>query len=167
MRDTQIGTRWGVTVMAIWRGHHAILSPPPEQTISAGDYLLVLGRENRVKPLVDLGLKLGRENGATPQHEYAVDLTEVVVTPRANVIGKSLTDLRFRNKYGLTTVALWREGRSYRTDVGKFPLQVGDALLMVGTPQNIKQLAHERDYMVMQSSHAVSRRCRRKLRSRW
>ena len=82
-------------------------------------------------------------------------MTEVVVTPRANVIGKSLTDLRFRNKYGLTTVALWREGRSYRTDVGKFPLQVGDALLMVGTPQNIKQLAHERDYMVMQSSHAV------------
>ncbi len=155
LRDTEIGTRLGVTIMAIWRGHHAILSPPPDQTISVGDYLLVLGREERVKLLSEFGLKPGRGDGATPHHDYAVDLTEVIITPRANVIGKTLTDLRFRNKYGLTTVALWREGRSYRTDVGKFPLQVGDALLMVGTPQNIKQLAHERDYMVMQSSHAV------------
>jgi len=29
-----------------------------------------------------------------------------------------LKALRFRTKFGLTTVALWREGRSYRTDVG-------------------------------------------------
>ncbi|MEP7294133.1 MAG: SLC13 family permease, partial [Chloroflexota bacterium] len=71
------------------------------------------------------------------------------------VIGKSLTELNFRSKFGLTTVALWREGRSYRTDVGKFPLQVGDALLMVGPVKNIRRLADERDYMVMQSSHAA------------
>ena len=75
--------------------------------------------------------------------------------PRASVIGKSLTDLNFRAKFGLTTVALWREGRSYRTDVGRFPLQVGDALLMVGPVKNILRLANERDYMVMQSSHAA------------
>jgi di/tricarboxylate transporter len=63
--------------------------------------------------------------------------------------------LRFRNKYGLTTVALWREGRSYRTDVGTFPLQVGDALLMVGAVPRIKSLAQDRDYLVLQSSHAT------------
>jgi di/tricarboxylate transporter len=155
LRDSHIGETLGLTVLAIWRGHHAILSPPPDQTISVGDYLLVLGREERVKQLSVWGLTPGRQNGAAPRHDYAVDLTEVVIPPRATVIGKTLTDLNFRAKFGLTTVALWREGRSYRTDVGKFPLQVGDALLMVGPVTNIKKLANERDYMVMQSSHAV------------
>ena len=146
LKDSHIGETLGVTVLAIWRGQHAILSPPPDQTISVGDYLLVLGREERVKQLSEWGLTPGRENGNAPRHDYSVDLTEVVIPPRANVIGKTLTDLHFRNKFGLTTVALWREGRSYRTDVGKFPLQVGDALLMVGPVKNIKQLADERDY---------------------
>ncbi len=165
LKDSQIGETLGVTVLAIWRGQHAILSPTPDDLISVGDYLLVLGREERVRQLTDWGLTLGRENGSAPHHDYSVDLTEVVIPPRASVIGKSLTDLRFRNKYGLTTVALWREGRSYRTDVGKFPLQVGDALLMVGPVKNIKQLADERDYMVMQSSHAA--RPPRPQKARW
>ena len=155
LKDSHIGQTLGVTVLAIWRGQHAILSPPPEQTISVGDYLLVLGREERVKQLAEWGLMPGRENGSAPRHDYPVDLTEVVIPPRATVIGKSLTDLNFRAKFGLTTVALWREGRSYRTDVGKFPLNVGDALLMVGPVKNIMRLAGERDYMVMQSSHAA------------
>jgi di/tricarboxylate transporter len=156
LKDSRIGEALGVTIVAIWRGHHAILSPTPEQTISVGDYLLVLGREDRVKQLSDWGLSPGRENGGGLSHEYAVDLTEVVIPPRASIIGKSLTDINFRAKYGLTTVALWREGRSYRTDVGKFPLQVGDALLMVGPVKNIQRLANERDFMVLQSSHAYS-----------
>jgi di/tricarboxylate transporter len=153
LKESQIGEMLGVTVLAIWRGHHAILSPTPEQTISTGDYLLVLGREDRVRELSAWGLTRGRENGH--HRDYAVDLTEVVIPPRSNVIGKSLTDLHFRNKSGLTTVALWREGRSYRTDVGKFPLHVGDALLMVGPVKSIKQLANDHDYMVLQSAHAA------------
>ena len=155
LKDSHIGEALGVTIVAIWRGHHAILSPPPEQTISVGDYLLVLGHEERIKQLAEWGLVPGRQNGGAPRHDYAVDLTEVVIPPRAAVIGKSLTDLDFRAKFGLTSVALWREGRSYRTDVGKFPLQVGDALLMVGPTKSIKRLANERDFMVMQSSHAA------------
>ncbi len=153
LKDSQIGKSLGVTVLAIWRGQHAILSPAVDQTISEGDYLLVLGREERVQQLADWGLAQGRENGH--RHDYSVDLTEVVIPPRSSVISQTLTDLHFRNKFGLTTVALWREGRSYRTDVGKFPLHVGDALLMVGPVKNIKQLASERDYMVLQSGHAA------------
>lgn len=165
LKDSHIGEALGITVLAIWRGHHAILSPTPDQTISVGDYLLVLGREDRARQLSDWGLTKGRENGGGPSHDYPVDLTEVIIPPRASVIGRTLTELNFRNKFGLTTVALWREGRSYRTDVGKSPLQVGDALLMVGSVNKIKQLAGERDYMVMQSSHAA--RPPRPQKARW
>ena len=151
-----IGEDLGLTVLAIWRGQQAILTPGPTEMITSGDYMLVLGREERVAKLSEWGVSLGRENGhVNPRHDYSVDLTEVIIPPRSTAIGKTLRDLRFRNKYGLTTVALWREGRSYRTDVGTFPLQVGDALLMVGAVPRIKSLAQERDYLVLQSSHAA------------
>ncbi len=153
LQDSHIGELLGITVVAIWHGGHAILAPTPAQRIHAGDYLLVLGREDRVLRLAEWGLIVGRQHANNGRHYYAVDLTEVVIPPRSAAIGKTLIDLRFRNKYGLTSVALWREGRSYRTDVGTFPLEVGDALLMVGTANRIKSLAQERDYMVLQSSH--------------
>jgi di/tricarboxylate transporter len=155
LSKSQIGEKLGVTVLAIWRGHHAILTPTPDEVLRAHDYLLILGREDRVSQIVDWGVVLGRdlEGGHNLGAGLPVDLSEVIIPPRSNVIGKTLTDLRFRNKYGLTTVALWRGGRSYRTDVGTFPLQVGDALLMVGPVPKIRALAQERDYMVLQSSH--------------
>ncbi len=151
-----IGQLFGLTVLAIWRGHQAILTPEPDEVFRRGDFLLVLGREERAREFATWGkLTIGRDDGAAghiPLHDYAVDLTEVIIPPRSNIVGKTLTELRFRSKYRLTTVALWRGGRSYRTDVGKMPLEVGDALLMVGSAQNIRLLQQERDFLVLQSS---------------
>ena len=152
LSHSNIGAELGLTVVAIWRGHHAMLAPEPIEIINANDYLLVMGREERVRHLEEWGLSVGRDNGHR-EHDYSVDLTEVLIPPRSAAVGKTLSDLKFRNKYGLTSVAFWREGRSYRTDVGKTPLQVGDALLMVGPINRIRKLAQERDYMLLQSSH--------------
>lgn len=73
----------------------------------------------------------------------------MIVAPHSRVEGQSLKDLNFRQKFGLTAVALWRDGRSYRTDVGDFKLQFGDALLMVGPPDRINILRSEPDFIVL------------------
>jgi di/tricarboxylate transporter len=151
---SHIGEELGITILALWRGNRAILSPSPAEIIQANDYLLLLGRRERVDKLVDWGVLVGRENTyRNGRHDYSVDLSEVVIPPRSNAIGKTLKDLRFRNKFGMTSVALWREGNTHRTDVGVTPLQVGDALLMVGPASKIKNLALERDFIVLESSH--------------
>jgi di/tricarboxylate transporter len=153
---SKIGLELGLTVLAIWRGHQAILTPLPTEVLQADDYLLVLGPEERLEPLQQRGAHIGRSNGGPqPSDENYVDLTEVLIPPRSSLEGNSLTELSFRNKYQLTAVALWREGRSYCTDVGKMPLEVGDALLMVGTPQKIKALTRDPDFLVLRSSHAA------------
>ncbi len=155
LSHSHIGEELGVCVVGIWRNHHAILAPGPLEIIHPNDYLLLLGNQDNIHQLVDWGVLVGRDNGhSTRQHDYAVDLTEVIIPPRSTIIGKTLADIRFRNKFGLTTVALWREGESLRSDVGKIPLQVGDALLVVGPARKFKTLAQERDFLVLQSSHA-------------
>jgi di/tricarboxylate transporter len=156
LSQSKIGRELGLTVVAVWRGHQALLNPRPDETIQAEDFLVVLGREDRVVKLRDWGLEIGRSNGERSDGQnYFVDLAEVIIPPRSRILGQSLTDLNFRHKYHLTAVALWREGLSFRNDVGTIPLEPGDALLMVGTPHHIKELTKERDFLVLQSTHTA------------
>jgi len=152
-----IGTRLGVTVAAIWHGREARIPPAPTDVIAAGDILLVLGREERVRQLEAQRTTIGRYGYHHPAgSDLSVHLTEVVIAPRSPAIGHTLKELRFRTKFGLTTVALWREGRSYRTDVGDFPLQAGDAVLMVGAPGRIALFAEEPGYIVLNGSQPTT-----------
>src|SRR5499427_3822547 len=150
LSDTLIGAKLGLTIMAIWHGREARIPPAPSDVLHANDILLVLGREERIRQLEAMGTSIGRDGHETPTpRRLPVGLTEVVIAPRSPAIGRTLKDLRHRSKFGLTTVALWRAGRSYRTDVGDFPLQAGDALLMVGTPDRVRLLAEEPGYIVL------------------
>lgn len=152
LQDSEIGDQLGLTVLAIWRNHQAILTPAASEKLLVNDYLLIMGRQDRVEQLYQRGLAPARNSEARWTNQMIVDLSEVIIPPRSTTIGKTLQELRFRDKYGLTSVALWREGRSYRTDVGKFKLEVGDALLMVGPPTKIDKLARDPDFFVMKSA---------------
>jgi di/tricarboxylate transporter len=156
--QSRIGEELGLTVIAIWRGHNAILNPHPAENIQAGDYLVVLGMEDRIRHLAaSWQMEIGRSQARQTQQEgeanYFVDLAEVIIPPRSNVLGKSLAEINFRNSHHLTGVALWREGLSFRSDVGTIPLEPGDALLMVGVPAHIKALTDDRNFLVLQSTH--------------
>ncbi len=161
--ESVIGATLGATVLAIWHGREARIAPSPIETIDANDILLVLGREDRVRQLEDQGMTIGR-NGANHHalRGLPVLLSEVVIGPRAPAIGQTVKALRFRSNYGLTVVALWREGRSYRTDVGDFVLEAGDALLMVGPRQKAQALAQEPGFIVLDQPLATPRSLDRK-----
>jgi di/tricarboxylate transporter len=150
LNETVIGAQLGATVVAIWHGGEAHMAPEPSAVIASDDILLVLGREERVRQLEAQRTTIGR-NGRYRETQRALPvlLSEVVIGPRAPAIGQTIRALRFRAIYGLTAVALWRAGRSYRTDVGSFVLQAGDAILMVGPPERSRQLAAEPGYIVL------------------
>lgn len=156
LRLSRIGEELGLTVIGIWRNRHMVFNPEPAETIRPGDHLLVLGREERVLQMKRWGVEIVRANDQLPYTppDYSLGLTEVLIPPRSSVVGKTLSELRFRARYRLTAIALWREGRSFRTDVGKMPLEVGDALLMIGRPGNIGALAKDRDFLILQSEES-------------
>ncbi|HEX3049144.1 MAG TPA: SLC13 family permease [Aggregatilineaceae bacterium] len=150
LKLTSIGEALGVTVLGIVRRRQMIVNPGSTEVVQPYDCLLVLGREERVQEMDQWGIRVEKANG--DYHPDLVEhLNEVIIPPRSRAVGKSLADIQFRNRYGLTAVALWREGRSIRTDVGKTPLDVGDALLMSGPAIKVAQLAKERDFLVLQS----------------
>jgi di/tricarboxylate transporter len=151
--ESGIGGKLGLSIMAICRNTHVTLAPKSDEVLHADDLLVVAGRMERVLKLAEMGMRLESEltwHGDLSSDE--VGLVEVLIAPRSRAAGKTLAELHFREKFGLTAVALWREGRSIRTDLGKLPLRFGDALLVHGPRERIPILQAEADYIVLQQS---------------
>jgi len=138
--SADIGDLLGVTVVAIFHGQTTQMMPGPETVLHSGDVLLVAGRENAVRRLP--GVTIGRETRATGYFsDPNVQTAEVVIAPRASILGPTLKELEFRRRYGVTVIAVWQQGRAYRTHIGDLALQAGDALLLVGPPDRLAQLS--------------------------
>jgi len=150
LAETGIGERFGLSVAGVWHGHQAIFAPPPDQMIRPGDILLLVGREERVSSLAEAGLKIGRENSNGHISERGVSFIEVMPSPHSRALGRTLRELGFRTKYRFTALALFRSGRSYCTDVGDFPLMLGDSLLMIGSRRHLKRLRSSPDFIVLE-----------------
>lgn len=149
--DSRIGEMLGLSVLAVCRnGQPVCMAPRPDYMLASGDTLLVAGRPERVQQLTELGIEVLEpptwNNSLTTDQ---VTLLEVILAPRSHAAGHTLRELHFREKYGLSVVALWREGRSYRTDVGNMRLQFGDALLVYGDRARFAVLHADPDFLVL------------------
>ncbi len=87
-----------------------------------------------------------------------VGLAEAVLAPRSGLSGKTLRQLKFRDRYGVGILAIWRSGRAYRTLLRDFELQFGDALLLFGPLDRLRALAGHPDLIVLSGSLQEPRR---------
>jgi di/tricarboxylate transporter len=78
-----------------------------------------------------------------------VGIYEVLLAPRSRLVGNTLTDIQFREKYHLTVLAILRDGRPLRTGLAELPLRFGDTLLVQGPRHNVRILQREADFVVL------------------
>lgn len=152
--DCGFGNKWGVVVAAVCRKGEEFTLPMPLQVLHAGDIVLLVGREEKIITLQEMGLKVQLANSEDHLTFRGISVAEVVLGPHAHVQGKTLKEIDFRQKYGLTVVALRRLNRSYRTDVGEFELVFGDSLLVIGGLNQIRNLKKNRDFIILEPNPA-------------
>ena len=78
-----------------------------------------------------------------------VGLVEAVLSPHTTLVGKTLRAIHFRAKYGLSVLAIWREGQAYYSNLGEMALRFGDALLLHGARERIRLLGSDQDFLVL------------------
>ena len=146
--EAGLGERLGVAVVAIWRNNHLIYPLVPAHILLPEDIVWIVGRDERVSLLAAEGMQVS----PTRAHISTLGLTfvEVILAPRSGAEGHSIKELGFRNRYGFTAIALLRKGRSYRTNVADFPLEMGDSLLMVGEPDNLRRLRSNPGFIILE-----------------
>ncbi|MCL4249829.1 MAG: anion permease [Anaerolineae bacterium] len=152
INETQIGESLGLAVLGIRHKKRIIPAYDVAYRIQGGDVLLIVGREERVVQLAASGLSVQPATSNTSVEAPDAIFAEVIVPPRSIIEGKTLRDLAFRSHYGFTAIALWRDQRSYRTDVGTFPLQPGDTLLLMGPKEKLPTLNNQHDFVVMETT---------------
>jgi len=150
--EGRLGEAFGLNVLGIERAGQTILMPSPQERLESGDVLLLKGRKIDLKVIEGLQ-KLEIETGAPPDlvelESEQTGMAEVVLSPHSSLEGKTLQELNFRAKYGLTVLAIWRKGRAYRSNLRDMPIQFGDALLLYGARQQMRILGSETDFLVL------------------
>ncbi len=89
------------------------------------------------------GEKKGDAKEARNAASEEIVLRELVVLPRADIVGRSATDMRLRTRYGLNLLAVSRKGVRVRTRLRTLRVAAGDLLLMQGPPEALAEFAAE------------------------
>jgi di/tricarboxylate transporter len=144
------GSDYGLTILSVIRRDEPQLFKQGDFILKNDDILLIAGRKSRADALAEeySGLKvLGHPSQPEEFPSSSGELIEVVVPPRSEVIGKTMAELDLRNQIHLTGVAIWREDKPLRTDVGSTPLQEGDAVLLYGPRDLTRSYTPEPDFL--------------------
>lgn len=143
---------YGLNVVGLERNGRLTLAPPPATVFREGDVVLLEGnleefrRRDRPPYLEILPPRQWREEDL---ESPAVAIVEAVLSPRSGLIGQTLREAQFREKYGFTVLAIWRAGRPIRTHLSDLPLQFGDALLLQGPRERLPLLRGEPDLILL------------------
>ena len=148
VQESDINAELGLTVAAVWRGNETIAIPKSNQMIYPADELLIVGQEDRLQKLLDWGNELIESEQHAVRGELPIEPIEIMIAPRSNAIGKTLSDMKLNRDAGLLAMALWRDGQSFHADVRKIPLKVGDAILVVGQSSDIHNLSRNSNFIL-------------------
>jgi di/tricarboxylate transporter len=155
--ESRLGNAFGLTVVGIIRGEEFRCMPSPRDRVHAGDLLVLQGSPHDLEVLEGLQeLEISEQSSSliAELESQQIGVTEVLLSPRTGLAGRTLADLLFRDHYGLSVLAIWRKGRAYRSGLQTMPLQFGDALLVYGQRSNLEAVARDPDFLVLDESAA-------------
>ncbi|MFO7539060.1 MAG: SLC13 family permease [Chloroflexota bacterium] len=152
LAESRLGDAYGLTVVGISRAGETELMPSPDTSLAPNDMLLVKGTPDELAILRGLQ-NLTIESQALPDlstlETEAASLAEIILSPQSRLVDQTLREMQFRDKYGLTVLAIWRGGEAFRTDLRDRALRFGDAVLVYGDREKLRLLHKEPDFLVL------------------
>jgi len=152
LAQSRLGEALGLAVLALSREDQRIILPGPAEKLRTGDCLLVEGRAEDLLLLRGVReLQLEREVAPefTEFESEQLGLGEAVLSPRTGLVGKTLRQIRFRDRYGVAVLGIWRAGKAITTRLREMALQFGDALLLYGPRDKLHLLGRDPDFIVL------------------
>ena len=151
LHGSRLQRRFDVDVLELHRGPERFTPPLADRPLQQGDRLLL--RCTRA----DL-LRLQQEQmvvlAPTPETADTLSgsqrMVEVLLPSGSSLAGGCLRDLRFRQRYNATVLALRRGNSVLRERLGKAVLREGDVLLLQGPKDAIRGLQANNDLVVLE-----------------
>ncbi|MEO0018001.1 MAG: hypothetical protein RLZZ522_1284, partial [Verrucomicrobiota bacterium] len=148
LADTLLAAReTGVHVLEVRRGGTRLMLPLSEIVVRLNDRFLVAlhsgGGRHAAKPetlIADLGAQL----------IATVDglVSELVVHDESSLVGETLAQADFRQRYNAVALAVHRGGFNITEKIGNLPLETGDTLLVITAMTNLAAIHATRDFVM-------------------
>jgi len=139
-------------LVEIERGGSVVTAVPSEERLRGGDRLVFAGDTQAISDLL-------RINGIVPsvhddepslsQDRAERRLVEAALSPQSDVLGLTIRDARFRDRYGAVVLAVARGGERVSGNLGNIRLKPGDVLLLEARPAFVSRQRYNKDFLLI------------------
>ncbi|HET8849969.1 MAG TPA: SLC13 family permease [Marinobacter sp.] len=139
-------------LVEIERDGSVVTAVPSEERLRGGDRLVFAGDTQAISDLL-------RINGIVPSvHDDEPTLSkdraerrliEAVLSPQSDVLGQTIRDARFRDRYGAVVLAVARGGERVPGNLGNIRLKPGDVLLLEARPAFVSRQRYNKDFLLI------------------
>jgi len=156
-------TDGAMKVINVERGFHNFLLPFPSVVLKPGDHLVVRDTPDRLKEFESIlkGTLYPEDSDDDPvdkEHPLKADdqqIAEIVVIEGSRLLGRTLSEERFADRYGIFTLAIHvpgKETEKFYDEIGDIPLRAGTILLIQGPRKQIDGLKKNKDFLVLDAT---------------
>jgi di/tricarboxylate transporter len=152
LKETDFSQQLDIEVLEIQRGQHKLRLFLQDIRLKNGDVLIVKGNlENILKIRDTEGVDILAEVKLSDRDLKSEDITlaEAVIAPDSFLIGRTLKEANFRQRYQATALAIRRHGSQIRDKLGRVRLRVGDMLLVQVRKQILGNLRQDSDFLLI------------------
>jgi di/tricarboxylate transporter len=150
LSESRLAPALGVQVVSILRRGRERIIPEADTVLRSGDVLLIEGAMSDLKELLSI-------QGARVQQTRAEELPHLGkgvggiragLAETSSVVGQSLRDVRFRERFGVVVVAIRRGDRLILEQLGRQVLRKDDEVLALGARPQLEALSSNPDFVV-------------------
>jgi len=151
--EARLGADYDLSVLGIVRDGRLDQALDRGTVVQSGDLLIV---EGAVEKLMGLREQLGLAIEAEEKFELIQDdedahIFEAVLAPRSPLINTTLRRVEFRERYGFTAMAIWRQGEVITERLRDVRLRFGDVLLLKGPVHRQPALQAGNEFLVLEA----------------
>jgi di/tricarboxylate transporter len=163
LQSAHLRQDFAIDILEIIRDGERLPQPIVNRRILAEDILMVRGKTEdvlKIRTERDLDLlpdiKFNPQKLETELSSVNEGVAEVLILSNSRLIGTTLKDLRFRQRYNLTVLAIRRGEELIRDRLNRIPLRFGDLLLVRGERQSLLGLQTNRELLVIEQKEPVA-----------
>ena len=151
------------------QGGRTLRRPFDNQPIRQGDILLLRTSPDDIAtiqeepgfalhPLVKYSNAIPTNNGHKEETE---PLVQAVIAPESELVGRTLAQVSFLERYGTLVVGLWRSKGWLRAELSRVKLRAGDVLVLLNNQDAMRQMKDDRSFLMLTPFQGVPLRRRK------
>jgi di/tricarboxylate transporter len=141
--ESGLGHDLDLIVLRVVRDEQSYPALQSDLQFQKDDVLLVEGRRDRILEIKDkVGIAIRADvkfSDPTLEIEH-MRLIEAIILRKSPLLGRTLEQVNFRERYGLQVLGINRHGQTILQRIRQIPLHIGDQLLVQGHQANVAAL---------------------------